>query len=139
MVPRGRHRVRLGNNRVVVIGELLPALREVHSTYHYLPRRGNLFRNACNGWIFLRNSVSCLAAAIGKALNPKEYENTGKNRVWNTICSLNHRPGWRKRADAEGTLTSPLPHKGVPVRVRPPDTTRGMAHNRDRASLGASI
>ena len=71
--------------------------------------------------------MSCLAAAIGKALNPKEYENTGKNRVWNTICSLNHRPGWRKRADAEGTLTSPLPHKGVPVRVRPPDTTRGMA------------
>ena len=123
----------------MVIGELLPVLREVHSTYHYLPRRGNLFRITCNGWIFLRNFVSCHAVAIDKALNPKESENTGKNRVWNTICSPNHRPGWRKRADAEGTLTSPLPHKGRAGSSPAPGHYQRDGHIRDRASLGASI
>ena len=65
----------------MVIGEFLPALREAHSAYHYLPRRGNHFRITCKGWILLRNLVSHHTAAACKALNSKEYENAGTNRV----------------------------------------------------------
>ena len=51
----------------------------------------------------------------------------------------NRRPGWRKRADAEGTLTSPLPHKGRAGSSPAPGHHQGDALVHHRASLGASL
>ena len=65
----------------MLLGDCLRALREALSAYHYLPRRGNLFRTACNGWILLRKFVSRHPAAASKALNSKEYENAGTTHV----------------------------------------------------------
>src|SRR5712692_10226238 len=96
----------------MVIGEFLPALREAHSAYHYLPRRGNLFRITCNGWILLRKFVSHHAANTSKALNSKGVGEHGYNSGWNAICSPNRRPGWRKR-QTRGELKRPLPRKGA--------------------------
>ena len=111
----------------MVIGELPPVLREVHSTYHYLPGRGNLFRITCNGWIFLRKFVSHHAAATGKALNSKEYENAGRNRVGTRFALRTTARGGGNGQTRRERSRALCPTRGVPVRVRPPDTTRGMA------------
>src|SRR5712692_7156015 len=108
----------------MVIGEFLPALREAHSAYHYLPRRGNLFRITCNGWILLRKFVSHHAAATGKALNSKEYENAGTNRVGTRFALRTTARGGGNRQTRRERLRALCSIRGVPVRVRPPDTPR---------------